>query len=162
VVASSKQKAPAIGAGARNTERINMSDYTSNLTRQRVAYDPGYAGSLALVPPLASKETALTGGEPPYGLDVGGDDATRDAARDWALRHGYMQAVGLAPCAHGLYLMRSCPGRDCYRAAGLDHTQIWVPADAGERPFILTPSVRARDPRPDAGLRGGPRADHHQ
>ncbi len=120
-----------------------MSDYTSNLPRQFPAAEPGYAGTLVLIPPLASEETALTFAQPPHSLCVGGDPEAWTAARDWALEHRYVQAYGLAPCAHGLYLMRSCPGRDCYRAAGLDHTQIWVPADAGERPFILThPYVR--------------------
>ena len=122
---------------------------TSNLPRQWVASEPGYDGSLRLIPPLASADDAEMFhamkplGGPPHGLRVGGDDDTGAAAREWALEHRYVQAYGIAPCAHGLYLMRSCPGRDCYRAAGLDHIQIWVPADAGERPFILThPYVR--------------------
>lgn len=116
-----------------------MTDYASNLPRQFPAGEPGYAGTLVLIPPLASEETALTLAGPPFSLCVGsGGDDTEAAVREWALENRYVQAYGIPECAHGLYLMGSCPGMGCREAAGFDHTQIWVPTGPGERPFILT------------------------
>jgi hypothetical protein len=95
-----------------------------------------YSERLTLIPPLADPEHDLTGVEP-LGFSVSGDHESNDRARQWALRHRYLLAHGITPCAHGLYML-SCPGYGCHQF-GFDHTQVWVPAAAAqERPFILT------------------------
>lgn len=84
---------------------------------------------LRLVPPLAEE------------FEVYGGKDTTERARQWALNGRYVLAAGIPACAHGLYLMASCPGlstcRNHFRQ--LDHADIWIPAigDAGDRPFLL-------------------------
>lgn len=98
-----------------------------------------YRDNLKLIPPLAEEFTLY-----------GGDD-TVERAREWALGNRYLLADGIPPCAHGLYLMRRCPGEARSRSCRawfrqLDHARIWVPAmrsqsSDGEthllRPFLL-------------------------
>jgi len=81
---------------------------------------------LALIPPLA-KEFSVYGG-----------DGTVARARDWALDGRYLLARGIPICAHGFYLLGTCPGR-CSSQDFMDHANIWVPADLpAERPFLLS------------------------
>lgn len=76
---------------------------------------------LRLIPPLADEFTA---GEP---------------ARAWALDGRYLLADGIPPCAHGLYLMASCPLGSCRtNFRQLDHARVWVPAGGMSRPFLLS------------------------
>jgi hypothetical protein len=85
---------------------------------------------LRLIPPLAD-EFAIIGAD------------ALDRARRWALGWHYLLADGVPPCAHGLYLMPSCPGPGTCRThfRQLDHARLWVP-DApmglGLRPFLLS------------------------
>ena len=85
---------------------------------------------LSLIPPLAEE------------FEVYGGKETTERARTWALRHHYLLASGVPICAHGLYLLPSCPGLNTCRNnfSQLDHADLWVPADSsdGERPFILS------------------------
>lgn len=70
--------------------------------------------ALRLIPPLA----------PEFALP-----ASTERAREWALERRYLLADGIPPCAHGLYLMTSCPKGTCRtNFRQLDHAQIWVPA----------------------------------
>jgi hypothetical protein len=85
---------------------------------------------LRLIPPLAEEF-----------LVYGGKD-TVERARRWALDGRYVLADGVPSCAHGLYLLESCPGlstcRNHFRQ--LDHVNVWVPATPGtgqDRPFLL-------------------------
>ena len=84
---------------------------------------------MRLVPPLAEEF-----------LVYGGKDTVK-RARAWALDQRCVLAGGIPPCAHGLYLMASCPGmgtcRNHFRQ--LDHVNLWVPAPGSfsERPFLL-------------------------
>lgn len=88
--------------------------------------------SLVLIPPLA-EEFSL----------YGGPDTT-ERARKWALDHRYLLAEGIPACAHGLYLLASCPRlsscRNNFRQ--LDHASVWVPANGDDeytsRPFLLS------------------------
>lgn len=84
---------------------------------------------LRLIPPLA----------PEFSL-YGGEDTVR-RAREWALWHRYLLADLVPACAHGLYLMRSCPRSTCKtHFRQLDHARIWIPAQprpSFARPFIL-------------------------
>jgi len=85
-----------------------------------------YRDDLVLVPPLA-EEFSVYGG-----LD------TTARARAWALGHHYLLADGIPACAHGLYLLGSCPGPGCRSSfPQLDHAGIWVPADPTDKPFLL-------------------------
>src|SRR6266516_6508304 len=85
---------------------------------------------LKLIPPLAA-EFWLYGGED-----------TVERARRWALDGHCVLAEGIPACAHGLYLMASCPGPSGCRNhfPQLDHARIWIPAPPGvdRRPFILS------------------------
>ena len=87
--------------------------------------------NLRLIPPLAEEF-----------LVYGGKD-TVERARRWALKGRYVLADGVPACAHGLYLMASCPGLNtCSRTSfpQLDHVNLWVPAPCsvtGEGPFLL-------------------------
>lgn len=68
-------------------------------------------------------------------------DSTTERARAWALDQRHLLADGLPACAHGLYLMTSCPGlAGCRgRFKQLDHARIWVPATPADgRPFVLS------------------------
>lgn len=82
---------------------------------------------LVLVPPLADE------------FSVSGGLATTERARAWALDHHYLLADGIPACAHGLYLLGSCPGASTCRNnfPQLDHVSIWVGADLTDRPFLL-------------------------
>jgi hypothetical protein len=83
--------------------------------------------SLKLVPPLAEE------------FSVYGGPDTVSRAREWALSNHLLLVREVPACAHGLYLMASCPngGARCCRA--FDHTDIWLPDDMKDgRPFILT------------------------
>jgi hypothetical protein len=84
---------------------------------------------LRLIPPLSDE------------FQVYGGTETVERARAWALDGHYLLAEGIPKCAHGLYLMASCPHSSCCRNnfRQLDHVNIWVPARdlfAG-RPFLL-------------------------
>lgn len=86
---------------------------------------------LRLIPPLAEE------------FEVYGGDGTVERARDWALDGRYVLAVGVPGCAHGLYLMASCPGSTCCRNnfSQLDHVNLWIPAPEHartQRPFLLS------------------------
>jgi len=68
---------------------------------------------------------------PPFSPDfsVYGTLETENRARAWARRGRYLLASGVATCAHGFYLMASCPapsGRCCQRPWA-DHANLWVP-----------------------------------
>lgn len=78
--------------------------------------------ALRLIPPLVAEFT------------------TGNRAREWALEGRYLLAGGIPPCAHGLYLMASCPMGSCRtNFRQLDHARIWVPADEDmNRPFLLS------------------------
>lgn len=80
---------------------------------------------LRLIPPLA----------PEFALAAG-----TEQAREWALDGRYLLADGIPPCAHGLYLMASCPMGSCRtNFRQLDHARIWVPAHEDmNRPFLLS------------------------
>lgn len=87
---------------------------------------------LRLIPPLAEKF-----------LVYGGKDIV-DRARRWALDQRCVLADGVSSCAHGLYLMRSCPGLGTCRTSfrQLDHVNLWIPSPGlstvgMERPFLL-------------------------
>jgi hypothetical protein len=86
-------------------------------------------GELRLIPPLAEEFT------------VYGNAETVERARRWALGWHYLLAQGVPPCAHGLYLMDSCPGHACWDLPDLDHVNLWVPGEIGDpirgRPFLL-------------------------
>jgi hypothetical protein len=81
---------------------------------------------LRLIPPLAEEFTLY-----------GGTD-TVERARKWALDDHLLLADGIPACAHGLYLMASCPKGTCAsHFRQLDHGRIWVPAREMNRPFLL-------------------------
>jgi hypothetical protein len=86
--------------------------------------------NLKLIPPLADE----------FSLYGGADTVER--ARKWALDGHYLLATGIPACAHGLYLMASCP--DCCTCRNhfpqLDHANVWIPASPNysERPFLLS------------------------
>lgn len=68
----------------------------------------------------------------------GGDDVV-ERARAWALDCHYLLVSGLPACAHGLYLMQSCPHDRCQNEfRQLDHASLWVPDPVLYRPFLLT------------------------
>lgn len=86
--------------------------------------------NLRLIPPLAEE------------FEVYGGKETVERARRWALDGRYVLADGVSSCAHGLYLLASCPGlgtcRNHFRQ--LDHVSVWAPAPADDehrRPFLL-------------------------
>lgn len=91
---------------------------------------------LELIPPWADEdEFVVCGGRTPSA-----------GAREWALDGGYLLARGIATCAHGMYLLRSCPaprGHCRSRFPQLDHPDIWVPRtqdEDGGAPFLLVHS----------------------
>jgi hypothetical protein len=81
-------------------------------------------------------------------FDVYGGTDTVARARKWALEGRYLLCGGVSECAHGFYLMDSCPG-ECRKIARLDHVNLWVPSDISEdtdrrafllyHPYIKTP-----------------------
>jgi hypothetical protein len=84
---------------------------------------------LRLIPPLADEFAVI-------GRDM------LERARRWALDQRCLLADDVPPCAHGLYLMPSCPGSGgCFgRFRQLDHARLWVPEPVlgdGGRPFLL-------------------------
>ena len=83
--------------------------------------------NLTLVPPLAEE------------FQVYGGKDTVERARQWALDGRYLLADGVPACAHGLYLLASCPGAGTCRSnfRQLDHASVWVPAEVSDRPFLL-------------------------
>lgn len=85
--------------------------------------------NLQLVPPLAEE------------FQVYGGKDTVERARKWALDGHYLLATGVPACAHGLYLLASCPDNSCCRNhfRQLDHVNIWIPAGSvfSQRPFLL-------------------------
>jgi hypothetical protein len=85
--------------------------------------------NLSLIPPLAEEFTLY-----------GGDEIVA-RARKWALDHHFLLADGIPACAHGLYLLSSCPKLSTCRNScrQLDHARIWVPASHSfdDRPFLL-------------------------
>jgi len=90
---------------------------------------PQYRHNLQLIPPLAEEFTLYGGKE------------TVERARAWALDHRYLLTDGIPKCAHGLYLLDSCPHGACRsHFPQLDHASVWVPAEptAAERPFLLS------------------------
>lgn len=100
--------------------------------------------ALRLIPPLAEEFTA------------------GQQAREWALENRYLLADGIPPCAHGLYLMASCPLGSCRtNFRWLDHARIWVPAEeTPARPFLLSHPYPPKTGTysPEAGQRGYARA----
>jgi hypothetical protein len=100
----------------RPTARIEQSPATQN------------RHDLRLIPPLAEE------------FSVSGGPAVLDRARFWALDRHYLLADGVPACAHGLYLIASCPGPGTCRMnfPQLDRARVWVPATTEDaRPFIL-------------------------
>lgn len=92
---------------------------------QHTAKSSLLGGSFSLIPP--NSEDFWVYGEP--------DTVKR--AREWALRQEYLLYDGpAAHCVHGLYRMDACTFRAC-TSVGLDHTRIWVQADA-RGAFLLT------------------------
>jgi hypothetical protein len=90
---------------------------------------PQYRHNLRLIPPLAEE------------FSVYGGKDTVERARAWALDGHYLLADGIPKCAHGLYLLDSCPGSTCRsRFPQLDHASVWVPTGptAEVRPFLLS------------------------
>lgn len=78
---------------------------------------------LILIPPLHED------------FNVYGGEDTVKRARRWALERKYMLVHGVPACAHGLYLMASCPlragvGSTCQIKA-LDHVNLWMPYELG-------------------------------
>jgi hypothetical protein len=101
-------------------------------------YPTGQTGpSVELIPPLASRFDELPGA---------GTDESIERAFRWALDHRVFLVTGVPTCAHGLYLMTGCPG-DCHKVRGLDHVQLWVPADRPFEPFILTQPYESSVPK---------------
>src|SRR5215469_10080108 len=85
--------------------------------------------NLALIPPLAEE------------FSLNGDSGATERARAWALNFRFLLAEGVPACAHGLYLLGSCPGGTCRtNFPQLDHANVWVPwlgEDGTQRPFLL-------------------------
>jgi len=82
---------------------------------------------LKLIPPLAAEFTLC------------GSAGTVERARRWALDGRLLLADGVPACAHGLYLMASCPKGTCTTSfRQLDHARIWVATAEGDRPFLLS------------------------
>src|ERR1700722_12372250 len=87
--------------------------------------------NLVLIPPLAEE------------FSVHGGASTTARARTWALNGRCLLAEGVPACAHGLYLLASCPGPGTCRTnfRQLDHANVWVPSPGQEdtqRPFLLS------------------------
>jgi len=106
-----------------------MTDSSSAAVQQWMAKQD--RDDLRLIPPLAEE------------FEVYGGTEIVERARRWALSGRYVLAEGVPACAHGLYLLASCPGlstcRNHFRQ--LDHVSLWVPAPgSGEqrRPFLLS------------------------
>jgi hypothetical protein len=104
-----------------------MTDSTTPAVQQWTAKQD--RDDLRLIPPLAEEFLVYGGKE------------TVERARRWALNGRYVLAGGIPSCAHGLYLMPSCPGlatcRNHFRQ--LDHVNLWIPAPGRDmqRPFLL-------------------------
>lgn len=82
---------------------------------------------MALVPPLADEFTVY-----------GGPDIVWQA-KAWALENRYVLITGVPRCAHGLYLMASCPHGMCRsNFPQLDHVNLWLPTYDCGRPFLLS------------------------
>lgn len=57
----------------------------------------------------------------------GGDEDTKERARNWAKANHFFRVDGLPECPHGLYGMQMCPG-NCYgRYDDMDHVSLWAP-----------------------------------
>jgi len=81
---------------------------------------------LTLIPPDAEQFSVY-----------GGADTT-EAARQWAINGRYLLCDGLPRCAHGLYMMESCPAQ-CSRLRFHDHPNLWVSGDRScGGAFLLT------------------------
>jgi hypothetical protein len=115
-----------VTASSFGMEKIVIGDSAPEPVQQWTATQ--HRDDLRLIPPLA-EEFAL----------LGTDLAER--ARRWALEWRYLLAADVPACAHGLYLMPSCPGPGTCRSdfGQLDHARIWVPdpGEGGGRPFLL-------------------------
>lgn len=94
---------------------------------------------LELIPPMSPEFSVYGGSE------------IVERARKWALYGRYLLARGVPACAHGLYMMDTCPNGAVRCCDAFDHTDLWVPdrsaglrADGNGltrepgRPFLLT------------------------
>lgn len=68
---------------------------------------------------------------------VYGDVHTVRRAREWAVANHYLLARGVPACAHGLYMMSSCPNSTCRSFRQLDHINLWVSDPISGGPFLL-------------------------
>lgn len=114
-------------AGGRDSSSLRgMSNSTVAIQQWTAKQD---RDDLRLIPPLAEE------------FEVYGGKETVERARKWALDGRYVLAEGIPKCAHGLYLMASCPGLSCCRNnfRQLDHVNLWIPAPGRDmqRPFLL-------------------------
>ena len=68
----------------------------------------------------------------------GGEDVVARASA-WASLHKYFLYRGPGEhCVHAFYRMHCYGAISACNNSGMDHTNIWVPSEKGERPFILT------------------------
>lgn len=77
---------------------------------------------------------------PPLSKDFvvyGGPD-TVERARAWAVENRVLLVRGLPNCAHGFYMMASCPrGSACHDMVHqFDHVNLWIHSELGQ-PFLL-------------------------